>query len=123
MSIVHKFNGISDSFAWENVRGHQLSEDGLKNITKYVLLGENEGAPHFYMRYFHVAPYGHSRLERHPQEHEVIVLHGHGQVRIADNTIDVSPFDVVYIEGNELHQFINPGEKPFGFICIIPNLI
>lgn len=121
MSIVHKFSGSGDSFSWETVPGETISEEGLKNITKHVVIGENEGAPHFFMRYFHVEPHGHSRLERHPQEHEVIVLQGHGQVRIADDTFDIAQFDVVFIEGNELHQFVNPGEQPLGFICVIPK--
>jgi len=123
MSNVHKFSGSGNAFFWDDVPGEKLSEEGLKNITKHVVIGEKEGAPHFFMRYFHVEPHGHSRLERHPQEHEVIVLHGHGQVRIAEETIDIAPFDVVFIEGNELHQFVNPGEQSLGFICVIPRNI
>ena len=121
MSIVHKFTGSDRTFSWEYVDAEVISDEGLKNITKHVVIGEKEGAPHFFMRYFHVEPHGHSRLERHPQEHEVIVLHGQGQVKIAGDTFDISPFDVVFIEGNELHQFLNTGEKPLGFICVIPK--
>ena len=121
MSIVHKFSGSGSTFSWESVDAEAISDKGLKNITKHVVIGEKEGAPHFFMRYFHVEPHGHSRLERHPQEHEVIVLHGQGQVKIAGDTFDISPFDVVFIEGNELHQFLNTGEQPLGFICVIPK--
>lgn len=121
MSQIHKFTGNLEGFSWENVVREELGEEGLQSISKTVLIGETEKAQNFFMRYFQVGPNGHSRLERHPQEHEVIVLHGKGQVRIADDVYDVEPFDVVFIEGNELHQFSNMNNESFGFLCIIPN--
>ncbi len=120
MSIIHKFSGTKDNFSWRNVPDEEFDEEGLKNITKHVVIGKRENAPNFFMRYFNIAPQGHSRLEKHIQEHEIIVLHGTGQVRIADEITDVKPYDVVFIESNELHQFVNPGKKPFGFVCVIP---
>jgi len=75
------------------------------------------------MRFFELAPGGHSRLETHPQEHEVIVIQGKGRVQIEDDTYDVEPFDAVFIEGGTLHQFSNPNEESFGFICVIPKNI
>jgi quercetin dioxygenase-like cupin family protein len=121
MSIVHKFTGDSSGFKWQGVEGAPLAEEGLQSITKHILVGESEGAPNYIMRYFRVEAQGHSRLERHPQEHEVIILHGKGQVQIADQVYEVEPFDVVFVSGNELHQFKNSGDEPFGFICIIPK--
>ena len=98
-----------------------MTNEGLKSITKHVLIGEGDGAPNYVMRYFKIDAQGHSKLERHPQEHEVIVLHGKGSIQIADKNYEVEPFDVAFIEGGELHQFSNIGEEPFGFICIIPR--
>lgn len=121
MSIVHKFKGDAGGFKWQGVEGAALSEEGLQSISKHILIGENEGAPNYIMRYFRVEPKGHSRLERHPQEHEVIILHGKGQAQIADEVIEVEPYDVVFISGGELHQFKNTSDEPFGFICIIPK--
>jgi quercetin dioxygenase-like cupin family protein len=66
-------------------------------------------------------PTGNSKLERHPQEHEVIILHGKGQAQIGDQVYDVEPYDVVFVSGGELHQFKNTGSDPFGFLCIIPK--
>ncbi len=121
MSIIHKFNGKANDFTWQGVAGQVLTDEGLEFITKHVLIGENEDAPNYIMRYFHVEPDGHSKLERHSQEHEVIILHGTGQAQIADQVFDVEPFDVVFISGGELHQFKNTGSEPFGFICVIPK--
>jgi quercetin dioxygenase-like cupin family protein len=121
LSIIHKFTGNSEVFNWDEVEGVNLSEDGLKSITRYILIGEKEKAPNSIMRYFRVEPNGHSRLEKHPQEHEVIVLHGKGKVQIGEEITEIIPFDVVYIEGNEIHQFSNTGDEALGFLCIIPK--
>lgn len=122
MSAVQKFSGNLNSFNWKDVQGIPMKEEGLKAITKHILIGEKEKAPNSIMRYFRIDPKGHSRLERHPQEHEVIVLHGQGAVQIADKKFTLSAFDAVFIEGDELHQFTNTGDEPFGFICVIPKV-
>ena len=121
MSQIHKFTGNSEHFDWKTVEGIKLSEEGLKSVTRYILIGEKEKAPNSIMRYFRVEPNGHSRLERHPQEHQVIVLHGRGKVQIAETITEIGPFDVVFIEGNELHQFSSSEDEALGFICVIPK--
>jgi quercetin dioxygenase-like cupin family protein len=121
MSTIHKFSGSMNSLKWEGVEGVPVTDEGLKSITRHILVGETDGAPNYIMRYFRIDPHGHSKLERHPQEHEVIVLHGKGKVQIADKVFEVKPFDAAFIEGNELHQFSNDSTEPFGFICIIPK--
>ena len=119
MSVIHKFSIGQNQFQWDNVQGNTLDMVGIRSVTKHILIGENENAPTSIMRFFHLDPGGHSNLERHPQEHEVIVLQGKGKVQIGNDMFDVQPFDVVFIEGNELHQFSNPFDDPFGFICVI----
>jgi quercetin dioxygenase-like cupin family protein len=122
MSEIHKFSVNQTKFQWEGVEGLPLEEDGLKYVTKHVLIGENEGAQNYITRYFHLEPGGHSKLERHPQEHEVIILKGMGEVQIADTSYSVNPFDVVFIDGGELHQFRALKDQELGFICIIPKM-
>ncbi len=121
MSIVHKFNAKAQNFFWQGIQPQPLEAEGVRFVTKHVLIGENEEAPRFIMRYFQVEPQGHSRLERHPQEHEAIILQGKGEVQIGAETIAVEPYDAVFISGNELHQFRNTADVPLGFICIIPK--
>ncbi len=121
MSQIHKFIGDAGNFKWDSVEGEQLSEEGLQSITRHILIGEREKAPNSIMRFFRVEPDGHSRLERHPQEHMVIVLHGRGRVQIADTITEIKPFDVVFVEGNELHQFSSMENEALGFICVIPK--
>jgi quercetin dioxygenase-like cupin family protein len=123
MSAIHKFSDIQGKFKWKGVEGLSVEEEGLEFVTKHILIGESEGAPNYIMRYFHLEPGGHSKLERHPQEHEVIVLKGAGEVQIAETTYSVNPFDVVFIEGGELHQFRALEDQDLGFICIIPKMV
>jgi quercetin dioxygenase-like cupin family protein len=121
MSVVHKFSANQDQFQWEDVEGIPYDVEGIQSAAKHILIGEKEGAPNSIMRYFSLAPGGHSKLERHPQEHEVLIIQGKGKVQIGENDFIVIPFDAVFIEGNELHQFSNPYDNPFGFICVIPK--
>lgn len=121
MSVIHKFSGNEDDYSWIGVDGIPLNDDGLEMVTKHILIGENEDVRNYIMRYFHLEPGGHSKLERHPQEHEVIVLHGAGEVQIEDRSTQVERLDVVFIEGNDLHQFRASPNQALGFICVIPK--
>ena len=38
-----------------------------------------------------------------------------------DEFVELGPLDVVYIAGDDLHQFVNIGEKTLGFICVIKS--
>ncbi len=121
MSIVHQFKIEEGAYRWEGVTAEPLEMEGIAGAVKNILIGDKEGAPHFIMRYFELEPGGHSRLETHPHEHEVIILRGEGEVQLGEDTIPVKPFDTVFVEGNGLHQFRNASDEPFGFICIIPR--
>ena len=122
MSAVHQFTGDKNKFIWNEVESVPLKAEGIQSATKSILIGEKEGAPNSIMRFFELAPGGHSKLERHSHEHEVLIIQGKGKVRIGEAEHTVEPFDAVFVEGNELHQFSNPFDKPFGFICVIPKL-
>ena len=121
MSVIHKFSEEQDQFKWEGVESISYDSEGIHSVVKHILIGEKEGVPNSIMRYFDLAPDGHSKLERHSQEHEVLVLRGRGRIQIGEKKFLVEPFDAVFIEGNELHQFSNPFDQSFGFICVIPK--
>ncbi|HBE28632.1 MAG TPA: cupin, partial [Ktedonobacter sp.] len=48
------------------------------------------------------------------------ILHGKARLRLGDEEHEVYAGDVVYIGGNEVHQFFTAGEEPFGFLCVVP---
>jgi quercetin dioxygenase-like cupin family protein len=118
MSVIHKFNGRPNDFCWEDVKVHVYGEE-FEGVTRQVFIGPEEGSDNFHMRYFHLEPGKHSNLERHPHEHGVLILHGQARVQLNDEFFDVRQNDVIYISGNDLHQFVATGDQPLGFLCVI----
>lgn len=122
MSAIKHFENAADVFQWDSVTPHTVEMQGIAGVTKHILIGRDDQSPHYIMRFFWLEPGGHSQLERHPQEHGVIVLKGKGTVQIGKQITEVHPYDVVFVSPDELHQFKNPFAEPFGFICVIPRL-
>lgn len=120
MSIIHNFTGdpIIASYQWQGIDPIYSSDPKFE---KHILVGPNDGAPTFVIRYFQLPKGGSSPLHQHPHEHGVMILHGHGQVTINEESHDLSPNDVVFISGGDLHQFRNMTDDPFGFFCTIPT--
>ena len=97
--------------------------EGAEGCRVRWLMGQAEGAPHFAMREFEVAPGGHTPRHRHPYEHEVFVLEGEGVVVEGDREHPLKEGDVVYVAPNEVHQFRNTGDRPIRFLCLVPNSV
>ena len=95
--------------------------EGAKGCQVRSLIGDADQAPNFAMRQFEVEPGGHTPRHRHPYEHEVFVLEGHGEVFEGDTAHPLKAGDVVFIRPDEVHQFRNSGETPLRFLCLIPN--
>jgi quercetin dioxygenase-like cupin family protein len=119
MGSVHRFIGSGNDYDWEGVPAELYEAEGVHGAVKRVLIGPADGAPNFVMRYFQIEPGGHSRLERHPHEHGVIILQGKGKVQLNEEFVTLEPLDAVFVDGNDLHQFTNIGDAPLGFICVI----
>ncbi len=92
----------------------------VRGVQKRVLIGPKQGAPHFVMRHFTIAPHGHSQEHAHPWEHEVYVLSGRGRVRYDDGAVDVGPGSFVFVPPMDKHQFQSAGDEPFEFLCVVP---
>jgi quercetin dioxygenase-like cupin family protein len=94
--------------------------DGAKGAMIRVLIGKNDGAPTFAMRMFEIEPGGHTPLHRHPHEHEVFVLSGHGVVVHEGETSPIGAEDVIFMPGNAEHRFENTSDVPLRFLCLVP---
>lgn len=123
MGVIHKFTGSKEEFDWEKVPLEIYDPSQAKGVVKRVLIGKEEGAPYFVIRYFEVKPGGWTMLDQHPHDHGVIILKGEGKVLLGDREYEVKFGDVVYIAPNERHQLKNTGNSPFGFICVIANKV
>jgi quercetin dioxygenase-like cupin family protein len=87
------------------------------SVTRQVLFDSEKSK--FQMRYFNIAPGGYSSYERHVHEHCVMVLDGHGEVRIGDEWHKIGPRDVVRVFSGMPHQFRAATDSSLGIICIV----
>lgn len=104
---------------WENVPvAVYKDEPGTwRSVSRRVL---SDGAnSDFEVRYFEVAPGGHTSYERHEHEHVVIVISGQGRVRLGDEWHDVDEHDVVHVPSQTPHQFSAGSKNAFGILCIV----
>jgi quercetin dioxygenase-like cupin family protein len=123
MGTIHHFHSIEDGeFRWQGV---SVSAYGPENsranrATRQILIGAEENSSHFHMRYFAVQPGGYTSLDQHAHDHGVYILHGQARLYLGDEEHELQTGDIVYIPGNEVHQFFTVGDKPFGFLCVVP---
>lgn len=92
----------------------------------YWMIAQEDGAQGFELRYIEIPVGGKSSAGSHPHEHEVFVVAGSG--RLAGISLEGVPFDqplspgmAVFVPGGEQHQWINEGQAPFGFVCVVPR--
>ncbi len=96
--------------------------DGVKDITKQLVLGRADGVPNFSFRVFTVAPGGHSPHHNHETEHLNYVISGKGA--LVDGAGRLNPIatgDFAFVAPGDVHQFRNTGEEPLVFICAVPS--
>jgi quercetin dioxygenase-like cupin family protein len=112
---------------WEGVEpagyrpGEPASETG---VSRHTILGARKDTPAqpgpaMELRYFELQPGAASRLEKHEHEHYVIVRDGLGYAVVGDELTEIGPSDVIYVGPMQLHQFVNRGDRPFGFFCMV----
>jgi mannose-6-phosphate isomerase-like protein (cupin superfamily) len=113
---------------WEGVEpaGYTPNAPGT-GVARHTIVGTrksdpSEPGPRMELRYFEVQPGSASRLEKHEHEHYVVVRTGKGYAVVGDQAFEVAADDVVYVAPSELHQFINRGDRPFGFYCFVESL-
>ncbi len=105
-------------------RGDELtaeSVDAAAGLRKTVLIGESDGAPHFAMRRFELAPGADVPRHTNAVEHEQYVLAGEYVVGIGETEHVVGPGDALLIPAGVEHWYRNEREEPGAFICVVPN--
>ena len=115
--LVRKHRG---DFQWEGVDVLQYKQDGaapFKDVTRQVLF-ENAELP-AQLRYFEVAPGGHTTLERHEHVHAVMVIRGRGQCLVGEARHAIEEHDLVSVPPMTWHQFVAAPDQPLGFLCLV----
>jgi len=104
----------------ENVEENEVTMAGAKGARMRLLISEKDGAENFAMRMFTVAPGGYTPHHFHNYEHEVYILQGQGVLKGEDKDRPFKSGDVIFVNSNEKHQFVNAGDEPMKFLCLIP---
>ena len=90
-----------------------------RGVEMRPLITATEGAPHFALRVFTVAPGGYTPHHTHAWEHEVYILSGAGTVLGNESERPLRPGDAVFLAPEETHQF-RAGADGMQFICCVP---
>lgn len=106
---------------WQGVEKKVYKSDSsdFKNIHRKVLLGKETPSTPIELRYFEIDPGGYSSLEKHEHTHTVIICRGEGKAIVGEEVLDAKSGDVFFVAPHESHQFIQQGEEPLGFYCIV----
>lgn len=113
MGAVHRRRADG---SWDGVPPQPYGDD----LRRHELIGPQDGAAHYRVRYFEVPAGATTTLERHAHDHGVVIQTGSARVTLGDEQHDVGPGDVVYVAPDELHSFQALGDEPLGFICVAP---
>jgi mannose-6-phosphate isomerase-like protein (cupin superfamily) len=116
--LVRKHSG---DFHWEGVDVLAYKQEGsapFKDVTRQVLFDSAD--PPAQLRYFEVAPGGHTTLERHEHVHSVMVIRGRGQCLVGERAYDLASNDLVNVPPMTWHQFRAAPDSPLGFLCLVP---
>ncbi|MEJ2192819.1 MAG: cupin domain-containing protein [Nitrospirota bacterium] len=108
-------------FTWTGVKTERYKDaDGTwSSVLRRTLIGGKAERTAFHVRYFEVAPGGHTTLEQHRHEHVVLCMRGRGECVVGRRKHGLSPLDVLYVPPFAAHQLRNPHGEPFGFLCIV----
>ena len=106
---------------YEDTRPQAVEEQGASGVSVRWVISEEDQAPNFFMRVFHVEPGGYTPSHEHAWEHEVFILEGNGTVLRAGEPVPLAKGDVVFVPPGENHQFRNTGGGTLTFICLIPR--
>ena len=115
--LVRKHSG---DFHWEGVDVLAYKQEGaapFKDVTRQVLFDSTD--PPAQLRYFEVAPGGHTTLERHEHVHSVMVIRGSGQCLVGEKAYELSANDLVNVPPMTWHQFRAGPDSPLGFLCLV----
>ncbi len=99
----------------------EVTECGAEETKIRWLITKDDGAEHFAMRYFEMAPGGHSPHHSHDWEHEVFILDGQCLIVCGDQRKKAGSGYAIFIPPNVVHHFRNEGKGILKFLCLVPH--
>ena len=106
-----------------DVAEEEVTLAGSTGVNVRWLIRGADGALRYAMRRFEIKPGGQIGLHSHPEEHEIYVLSGKGEILEGSGSkTKVSQGDVLYVPPHEEHGYRNLDNDIFVFLCVIPLL-
>ena len=106
---------------YNDISRSDVKMDGVSLTTKASVIGPDEGWSDNAMRVFRIAPGGNTPSHQHDWEHVNHVISGKGTLTIGDETFELKEKDFAFVPPNTMHQYRNPNDEDFEFICIVPK--
>jgi quercetin dioxygenase-like cupin family protein len=119
---TRKLRRNGEAFGWDGVDVLVYKENGtspFRAVTRQVLFEEAEQGCQ--LRYFEVAPGGHTTLERHEHVHAVLILRGRGTCLIGEEVRAIEEHDLCSVPRLTWHQFRAAEDAPLGFLCLVSS--
>ena len=105
----------------ESIKLKPVASDNVKYVTKANTIGPSEGWTDHTMRLFRISAGGHTPSHNHDWEHVIYIVKGKGRLTIDGVQYTVEAGDYAYVPLNAEHQFENPYDEDFEFLCIVPQ--
>lgn len=110
------------AFRWEGVALAEYKAEAahFRAVTRQVLFRGDAGLP-CELRYFEIAPGGHTTLERHAHTHAVVVARGRGRALVGEEIVELRAFDLLQVPPRTWHQLRADDAEPLGFLCLVAS--
>ncbi len=108
------------AFRWEATPLAAYKAEGthFRDVTRQVLFAADAGVG-CELRYFEIAPGGHTTLERHQHAHAVVVARGSGRALVGEEIVELARLDLVSVPPRTWHQLRAGQAEPLGFLCLV----
>ncbi len=108
-------------YRYSDIKLEKVAMEGVRDVTKAVVIGPEQGWEKNALRVFRIAPGGFTPHHDHDWEHVNYIIKGKGTLTIGEETFQVAANDFAFVPPGMSHQFRNPFDEDFEFICIIPS--
>ncbi len=105
----------------ESLKLSEVRMAGVLKASKVNVIGPDEGWQDNVLRLFRIEPGGNTPQHQHDYEHVNYITRGKGVLMIEGESREVRQGDFAFVPPNALHQFRNPNDSDFEFICIVPR--
>lgn len=106
---------------FNNLTATPVASSAAKDAAMKVLVSPKEGWEGHVMRVIELGPHGYSPKHEHDWPHINYIIEGEGSLLIGETLYPLTAGGYAYVPENTLHQFSNTSDRPFKFICIVPE--